>query len=57
MKIMDNGICRDMTAEEELAFMDAHANQPDSPELDEDATESDYIDALNTLGVTTNEEN
>ena len=54
MKIMDNGICRDMTAEEEQAFMDAHQNQPDSPELDEEATESDYITALQDLGVEVN---
>lgn len=30
---------------------------PEPYEPDDEATESDYIDALNTLGVTTNEEN
>lgn len=30
---------------------------PPIDDTDEEATESDYIDALNTLGVTTNEEN
>lgn len=57
MKIMDNGICRDMTAEEEQIFINAHTDQPESPDMDPEAHESDYIDALNTLGVNTNEEN
>ena len=30
---------------------------PEPTEDDKDASESDYIDALNTLGVNTNEEN
>ena len=30
---------------------------PQPTEVDEDATEFDYIEALNTLGVDTNEEN
>lgn len=55
MKIMDNGICRDMTAEEEQMFLDAHANQPESPEQDDEAAESDYINALQDLGVSLDE--
>lgn len=43
MKILDNGIVRDMTPEEEQRFLESVEN--------DDATESDYIDALNDLGV------
>lgn len=57
MWIMDNGVCREMTAEEEQIFINAHKDQPESPDLYPNANESDYIDALNTLGVNTNEEN
>lgn len=49
MKIADNGIIRDMTNEEEQQFLESVKNN--------EASESDYIDALNTLGVNTNEEN
>ena len=43
MKILDNGTVRDMTAEEEAVFLASVENT--------EATESDYIDALNNLGV------
>ena len=44
MKILDNGTVRDMTAEEEAVFLASVENT--------EATESDYIEALNDLGVT-----
>ena len=43
MKIMDNGIVRDMTEEEERAFMEAS--------IENDAAISDYENALSDLGV------
>ena len=43
---IDNAV-REMTPEEEEMY--SH--------IDDEATESDYIDALNTLGVNSNEEN
>ena len=63
MKIMDNGITRDMTAEEEAAFYAAREGQPDSPDMrvtDEEAltryaneltgaNDTDLISAAETL--------
>ena len=49
MKILDNGTVRDMTEEEEQRFLESVKNA--------EATEFDYIDALNALGVDTNAEN
>ena len=47
MLIQIDNTVREMTPEEEEMY--SH--------IDDDANESDYIDALNTLGVDTNEEN
>ena len=47
MLIQIDNTVREMTTEEEEMY--SH--------IDDEATESDYIDSLNTLGVDTNEEN
>lgn len=48
MKIMINGIIRDMTAEEEAAYLADRATDGEPPE---EATSEDYEAALNELGV------
>lgn len=46
MRIQIDNTVRDMTAEEEAQYIAEHTH------TDEDATESDYITALQDLGVT-----
>lgn len=45
MRIQIDNFVRDMTAEEEAQYIAEHTH------TDEDATESDYIEALQDLGV------
>ena len=47
MKILDNSIVRDMTSEEEAAFIAMHENQPESP--DELPTAQDKAEAYDIL--------
>lgn len=51
MNICINGITRSMTEEEEKRFYAERALLPDPTDTDPQATESDYIEALNELGV------
>lgn len=46
MKILDNGVLRDLTEEEIKLFF--------SHEEEEEATEADYLTALERMGVNTN---
>lgn len=50
MKIMDNGVVRDMTPEEEAIH-----NAPCPAPWDDIATEQDYQNALNQMGVSFDE--
>ena len=45
--------CKNTLGDGTVLYVDYEAEEPTETE----ATESDYIDALNTLGVDTNEEN
>ena len=49
MHIQIDNFVREMTPEEEEQYIIDHTHE-------DDANESDYVDALNTLGVDTNEE-
>ena len=46
MKIMDNGIIRDMTAEEEAAFIAAHQNQDEPTDTAPEEALTRYANAL-----------
>lgn len=56
MKIMENGIIRKMTVEEEEAFIADHENMA-APwdEQNEEASSSDYENALVEMGVQFND--
>lgn len=54
MNICINGITRTMTEEEEKRFYAERALLPDPTDTDPQATESDYIEALQDLGVEVN---
>ena len=51
MKIMDNGIVRDMTPEEDEEFIRWHENVPPPGSEEYEATVEDYEAALKELGV------
>ena len=51
MNICINGVTRPMTEEEEKRFYAERALLPDPTDTDPQATESDYIEALQDLGV------
>lgn len=48
--------CKNTLGDGTVLYVDYEVEEPSEVD-DTEATESDYIDALNTLGVDTNEEN